>query len=82
MCSEKRSRRPAKKRSFQQYTRQHQARVKKQLKEQCHTTLSSIILYKYVATKVKVFNKDTSKLSLLIILKKENFFLLMIQKRK
>ena len=39
MCSKKKSRGPAKKKSFQHYTRQHQARVIKQLKEQCHTTL-------------------------------------------
>ena len=46
----------------QQYTRRHQARVKKQLKEQCHTTLSFLGLYKYVAIKVEEFNEDTSKL--------------------
>lgn len=62
MCSEKRSRGPAKKKSFQQYTRQHQARVKKQMKEQCHTTLSFLGLYNYVATKVEVFNEDTGQL--------------------
>ena len=62
MCLEKRSRGPAKKKSFRQYTRQHQARVKKQLKEQCHTTLSFLGLYNYVATKVDVFNEDTGKL--------------------
>ena len=45
MCLEKRSRGQAKKKSFRQYTRQHQARVKKQLKEQCHTTLSFLGLY-------------------------------------
>ena len=62
MCLEKKSRGPAKKKSFRQYTRQHQARVKKQLKEQCHTTLSFLGLYNYVATKVDVFNEDTGKL--------------------
>ena len=62
MCSEKGSRGPAKRKTFQQYTRHHQARVKKQLKEQCHTTLSFLGLYSYVATKVEVFNEDTSKL--------------------
>ena len=62
MCLEKRSRGQAKKKSFRQYTRQHQARVKKQLKEQCHTTLSFLGLYNYVATKVDVFKEDTGKL--------------------
>ena len=37
-------------------------RVKKRWKEQCHTTLSFLGLYNYVATKVEVFNEDTSKL--------------------
>ena len=62
MCSKKKSRGPAKKKSFQHYTRQHQAHVKKQLKEQCHTTLSFLGLYNYVATKVEVFNEDTGQL--------------------
>ena len=62
MCLEKRSRGQAKKKSFRQYTRQHQARVKKQLKEQCHTTLPFLGLYNYVATKAEVFNEDTGKL--------------------
>ncbi|KAK2551045.1 hypothetical protein P5673_028102, partial [Acropora cervicornis] len=39
--------------------RQHQVRVKKRWKEQCHTTLSFLGLYNYVATKVEVFNEDT-----------------------
>ena len=47
----------------------------KQLKEQCHTTLS----YNYVATNVGVFNEQTSKESLLVFF---FFLLLMIQKRK
>ena len=77
MCSKKESRGPAKKKYFQHYTRQHQARVKKQLKEQCHTTLSFLGLYNYVATKVEVFNEDTGQLE-----KKENFLSLIIQKGK
>ena len=56
MCLEKRSRGQAMKKSFRQYTR-HIRHVKKQLKEQCHTTLSFLGLYNYVATKVEVFNE-------------------------
>ena len=82
MCTEKGSRAPAKHKTFQQYTRQHQARVKKRWKEQCHATLSFLGLYNYVATKAEVFYEDTNKLESLSLLEGENFFLLMIQKRK
>ena len=61
MNFEKRSRGPAKKKSFRKYTRQHQACVKNQLKEQCHATLSFLGRYDYVATKVEVYNEDTGK---------------------
>ena len=61
MNFEKRSRGPAKKKSFGKYTRQHQARVKNQLKEQCHATLSFLGLYDYVATKIDIYNEDTGK---------------------
>ena len=33
----------------------------KQLKEQCHITLSFLGLYDYVATKIEVYNEDTGK---------------------
>ena len=83
MCSEKRSRGPAKQKSFQQYRPQHEVRVKNQLKEQCHTTLSFLGLYNYVATKVEVFNEDTSKLESFSLLEEGELpFLLMTQKRK
>ena len=65
MNSGKNTRGPAKKKSFGQYTeytRQHQTRVKRQLKEECHATLSFLGLYDYVATKIEVYNEDTGKL--------------------
>jgi len=40
------------------------------LKEQCHTTLSFLSLYNYVATKVEVFNEETSQLETLRLLEK------------
>ena len=59
---EKRSRSSAKLKSFQQYAREQHASVKKQFKEQCHTTLSFLGLYNYVATKLQDFSEDTNKL--------------------
>lgn len=35
--------------------------MKRQLKEECHATLSFLGLYDYVATKVEVYNEDTGK---------------------
>ena len=58
---EKRLRGLAKKKSFGKYMWQHHARVKNQLKEQCHATLSFLGLYDYVAIKIEVYNEDTGK---------------------
>ena len=73
----KRSRGPAKKKSFGKYTRQHQTRVKNQLKEQCHATLSFLGLYDYVTTKRTLANMRLS-----VFLRKENFLLRIIKRRK
>jgi len=71
MNSGKKTRGPAKKRSFGQYTPQHQTRVKRQLKEECHAILSFLGLYDYVATKVEAYNEDTGKLETFRLLEED-----------
>ena len=71
ICSQKKSRGPATTKSFRQYTRQHQARIRKQLKEHCHTTLSFLGLHNYIATKVEVYNEDTCQMETFNLLEEE-----------
>ena len=47
--------------SFDEYSMQHQSRIKKQLKEDCQGTLTFLGLYNFMATKVEVFNTDTEQ---------------------
>ena len=71
MSSEKKSRGPAKKKSFGQYTPQHQTCAKRHLKEECHATLPFLGLYDYVATKIGVYNEDTGKLETFRLLEED-----------
>ena len=49
------------KKFFNEYSKQHQNRIKKQMKEECEATLSFLGLYNFMATKVEVFNHDTEQ---------------------
>ena len=59
LSSNKKSRGPDKNKSFGQYSRKQQARVRKQLKEQCQTTLSFLGHYNYVPSRIELYNHDT-----------------------
>ena len=50
---------PNKSKRFTDYTKQHQARLRRGFKEDCHSALSFLGLYNFIATKVEVFNNDT-----------------------
>ena len=49
------------KKSFGEYSKHHQSRIKKQLKEDCQATLTFFGLYNFMATKVQVFNTNTEQ---------------------
>ena len=44
---------------FTEYSRQHQAQVRKQLKEQCQTALSFLGYYNFVPSRIELYNHDT-----------------------
>ena len=52
---------PNKSKKFSDYTKQHQARIRRGFKEDCHSALSFLGLYDFIATKVEVFNNDTQQ---------------------
>ena len=52
---------PDKKKKFTDYSRQHQSRLRQQMKENCQATLSFLGLYDFIATKVEVFNSETEQ---------------------
>ena len=52
---------PNKSKKFSDYTKQHQARIRRGFKEDCHSALSFLGLYDFVATKVEIFNNDTQQ---------------------
>ena len=49
------------KKSFAEYSKQHQNRIKNKMKEECQATLTFLGLYNFMATKVEVFNTDTEQ---------------------
>ncbi|CAH3150161.1 unnamed protein product, partial [Pocillopora meandrina] len=57
----KRQRGPNKSKRFTDYTKQHQARLRRGFKEDCQSALSFLGLYNFIATKVEVFNNDTQQ---------------------
>lgn len=61
ITANKKGRGPANKKEFKDYTKQHQTRVRKQLKEQCETGLSFLGLYEFVPSKVELYNKSTGE---------------------
>lgn len=46
---------------FDEYSKQHQSRIKMQLKEDCQNTLTFRGLYNFMATKVEVFSTHTEQ---------------------
>ena len=49
------------KKSFSDYTKRHQERIRRQLATDCETSLSFLDTYDFVATEVKVFNFATDQ---------------------
>ena len=54
----KKTRGPAKNKSFKDYTNQHQCQIRKQLKEQCETALSFLGHYQFVPSRVELSNAN------------------------
>ena len=52
---------PGKKKKFTDYTKPHQSRLQRQMKENCQATLSFLGLYDFIATKVEIFNGKTQQ---------------------
>lgn len=61
LSSKKKSRGPARGKKFTNYSKQHKARVRKQLKEQCQTTLSFLVHYDYIPSRIELYNHHTGK---------------------
>ena len=57
----KNSRGPDKKKKFTDYSKQHQARVRKQIREQCQSSLSFLGHYDFVPTRVELLNYDSGE---------------------
>lgn len=66
--SNKKSRGPDKKKTFNEYSKQHKARVRKQLKEQCESTLSFLGHYNYVPSRVELYNQDTEEVEIFVFM--------------
>lgn len=58
---DKKSRGPAKSKTFVDYSKRHQTRTRKQMITDCETSLSFLGLHNFVATKVEVFNEYTQE---------------------
>lgn len=55
------SRGPDKRKAFNDYTKRHQERIRRQLSSDCEKSLSFLGLHDFVATEVNVFNFSTEK---------------------
>lgn len=55
------SRGSSKKKTFSDYSRRHQSRIRKQMVTDCETSLSFLGLHDFIATKVEVFNENTQQ---------------------
>lgn len=49
---------PTKNKTFSDYNKRHQSRVRRQLISDCETSLSFLGLHNFVATKVEIFNEN------------------------
>ena len=68
----KKGRGPNKNAKFDQYSTQHQARVKQKIKGDCLATLGFLGMYNFVATKVEIFNTDTNKYETLSLIDEDD----------
>lgn len=64
---------PDKKKKFSENSKHHQARVQKQLKEQCQTTLSFIGQYDYVLSQIELYNHDTGMVESFTFIEHDEF---------
>ena len=58
---DKKLRGPAKNKTFVDYSKRHQTRVRKQMVTDCETSLSFLGLNNFIATKVEIFNEKHSR---------------------
>ena len=61
LTKNKKVRGPDKNKTFTDYTKQHQARIRQQLKEQCENGLSFLGLYEFLPSKIELFNMGTGE---------------------
>lgn len=69
---EQKARGPAKKKTFSDYSKGHQSRVRKQMVTDCETSLSFLGLHSFVATKIEIFNENTLEYETLTLVDEEN----------
>lgn len=69
---EQKPRGPAKKKSFSDYSKRHQSRIRKQMITDCETSLSFLGLHGFVATKVEIFNENSNEYETLTLVDEEN----------
>ena len=69
---EQKARGPAKKKTFSDYSKRHQSRVRKQMVTDCETSLSFFGLHSFVATKIEIFNENTLEYETLTLVDEEN----------
>ena len=66
------SRGPNKGKKFNEYTKRHQERVRRQLTSDCEGSLSFLGTYDFVATEVKVFNTSTEEYEVFKLIESDN----------
>jgi len=67
----KRNRGPNKKMKFTDYTKQHRARVKNNMKQDCQATLSFLGLYNFIATKIELWNENNQQYETINLVEEE-----------
>ena len=66
---------PNKSKKFTDYTKQHQVRIRGGFKEDCHSALSFLGLYNFIATKVEVFNNDSQQYETISLVEEGQLYL-------
>lgn len=69
---DKKSRGPTKSKTFLDYSKRHQTRVRKQMVTDCETSLSFLGLHNFVATKVEIFHENTQEYETLTLVDNNN----------
>ena len=69
---DKKLRGPAKKKTFQDYSKRHQSRVRRQMVTVCETSLSFLGLNNFVVAKVEIFHENTQEYETLTLVDKED----------